>query len=57
MRGKSGLQQDSCWLCVDTAKFGTLRADTLNGSAHASFATIVTCIEFAKKPEFRAPIG
>lgn len=30
--------------------------DTLNSSAHASFATIVTCIEFAKKPEFRAPI-
>ncbi|MGB8493666.1 MAG: hypothetical protein WCE53_04630 [Candidatus Acidiferrum sp.] len=30
--------------------------DTLNNSAHASFATIVTCIEFARKPEFRAPI-
>jgi hypothetical protein len=30
--------------------------DTLNNSAHASFATIVACIEFAKKPEFRAPI-
>jgi len=30
--------------------------DTLNSSAHASFATIVACIEFAKKPEFRAPI-
>lgn len=30
--------------------------DTLNNSAHASFATIVTCIEFAKKPEFRTPI-
>jgi len=30
--------------------------DTLNDSAHASFATIVTCIEFARKPEFRAPI-
>jgi hypothetical protein len=29
---------------------------TLNNSAHASFATIVTCIEFARKPEFRAPI-
>ncbi len=30
--------------------------NTLNNSAHASFATIVTCIEFARKPEFRAPI-
>lgn len=30
--------------------------DTLNNSAHASFATIVTCIEFARKPEFRGPI-
>lgn len=30
--------------------------DTLNNSAHASFATIVTCIEFARKPKFRAPI-
>jgi hypothetical protein len=30
--------------------------DTLNSSAHASFATIVACIEFAKKPEFRTPI-
>lgn len=30
--------------------------DTLNSSAHASFATIVMCIEFAKKPEFRTPI-
>lgn len=30
--------------------------DTLNSSAHASFATIVSCIEFAKKPEFRTPI-
>ena len=30
--------------------------DTLNNSAHASFATIVTCIEFARKPEFREPI-
>lgn len=30
--------------------------ETLNNSAHASFATIVTCIEFARKPEFRAPI-
>lgn len=30
--------------------------NTLNNSAHASFATIVTCIEFAGKPEFRAPI-
>lgn len=30
--------------------------DTLNNSAHASFATIVSCIEFAKKPEFRTPI-
>jgi hypothetical protein len=24
--------------------------------AHASLATIVTCIEFARKPEFRAPV-
>jgi len=30
--------------------------DTLNSSAHASFATIVTCIKFAKDPDFRAPI-
>lgn len=30
--------------------------DTLNSSAHASSATILTCVEFAKKPEFRAPI-
>jgi hypothetical protein len=30
--------------------------NTLNNSAHASFATIVTCIEFARKPEFREPI-
>jgi hypothetical protein len=30
--------------------------DTLNSSAHASFATIVTCIKFAKDPTFRAPI-
>ena len=30
--------------------------DTLNSSAHASFATIVSCIEFARKPEFRTPI-
>lgn len=30
--------------------------DTLNNSAHASFATIVTCIAFARKPEFREPI-
>lgn len=30
--------------------------DTLNNSAHASFATIVTCINFARKPEFRTPI-
>ncbi len=30
--------------------------DTLNSGAHASFATIVTCIELAKNPEFRAPI-
>lgn len=30
--------------------------DTLNNSAHASFATIVTCIECARKPEFRAPV-
>lgn len=30
--------------------------DTLNNSAHASFATIVTCIALARNPEFRAPI-
>ncbi len=30
--------------------------NTLNNSAHASFATIVTCVEFARKPEFRTPI-
>jgi hypothetical protein len=30
--------------------------DTLNSSAHASFATVVMCIEFAKKREFRTPI-
>ncbi len=30
--------------------------DTLNNSAHASFATILTCYEFVRKPELRAPI-
>jgi hypothetical protein len=30
--------------------------DTLNSSAHASFATIVTCIKFARDPAFREPI-
>jgi hypothetical protein len=30
--------------------------DTLNSSAHASFATIVTCIKFAKDADFRTPI-
>jgi hypothetical protein len=30
--------------------------ETLNNSAHASFATIVTCIDFAKKPEFHKRI-
>lgn len=30
--------------------------ETLNSSAHVSFPTIVTCMGFAKKPEFRAPI-
>jgi hypothetical protein len=30
--------------------------DTLNSSAHASLAMMVTTIEFAKKPEFRRPI-
>jgi hypothetical protein len=30
--------------------------DTLNSGAHALFGTIVTCIEFAKNPELRAPI-
>jgi hypothetical protein len=30
--------------------------DTLNSSAHASFATIVTCIKFANDRAFREPI-
>lgn len=30
--------------------------DTLNSSAHASFATVVMCIKFANDPKFRAPI-
>jgi len=30
--------------------------NTLNESAHASLATIVMCVEFARKPDFRAPI-
>jgi hypothetical protein len=29
---------------------------TLNNSAHASLATIVTCIDFAKNPALKAPI-
>jgi hypothetical protein len=30
--------------------------NTLNNSAHASFATIITCVDFARKPELKAPI-
>ncbi len=30
--------------------------NTLNNSAHASFATILTCVDFARKPECRAPV-
>jgi hypothetical protein len=47
--------------CLDITRVGLsgekfTAFDALNNSAHGSFGTIVTCIEFARKPEFRAPI-